>query len=219
VGLEPSTRYMERCGLATGTRRVASELWGDALPDGDPAALVRELYAAENAGRDEPSGSQDMIGLIYPGVCRLEYRIDAEAGVFPSHIEQCRNESVLSWLEAALWLVPVNQRPAGYGPLGEKRLDASVVQRLGRSGRECFDAIVGRDLGALGASMNACMECWAALLPQTVRHPTIGHDLVALLQAYQRRYPGAMYSGCGGGYLIVASDDPVPGALQVTIRR
>jgi hypothetical protein len=27
-----------------------------------------------------------------------------------------------------------------------------------------------------------------------------------------------MYSGCGGGYLVVASDTPVPGALQVTIR-
>jgi len=28
--------------------------------------LVRELYRAENDGKAEPSGSQDMIGLIYP---------------------------------------------------------------------------------------------------------------------------------------------------------
>jgi hypothetical protein len=27
-----------------------------------------------------------------------------------------------------------------------------------------------------------------------------------------------MYSGCGGGYLLVASKEKVPGALQVTIR-
>jgi hypothetical protein len=27
-----------------------------------------------------------------------------------------------------------------------------------------------------------------------------------------------MYSGCGGGYLIVVSDEPVPGAFQVTVR-
>jgi hypothetical protein len=27
-----------------------------------------------------------------------------------------------------------------------------------------------------------------------------------------------MYSGCGGGYLIVVSEKPVPGAFTVTVR-
>jgi hypothetical protein len=27
-----------------------------------------------------------------------------------------------------------------------------------------------------------------------------------------------MYSGCGGGYLFVASDEPVPGAFRVNVR-
>ena len=35
---------------------------------------------------------------------------------------------------------------------------------------------------------------------------------------YQSRYAGAMYSGCGGGYLYVISDEPVPGALKVHVR-
>jgi hypothetical protein len=39
-----------------------------------------------------------------------------------------------------------------------------------------------------------------------------------LLKAYQRQYPGAMFSGCGGGYLMVVSDEPVPGAFQVRVR-
>jgi hypothetical protein len=43
-------------------------------------------------------------------------------------------------------------------------------------------------------------------------------DLMALLKAYQRQYLGAMYSGCGGGYLIVVSGEPVPGALKVNVR-
>jgi hypothetical protein len=43
-------------------------------------------------------------------------------------------------------------------------------------------------------------------------------DLTALLCAYQQQYPGAMYSGCGGGYLFVVSKQPVPGALHVTVR-
>jgi len=60
--------------------------------------------------------------------------------------------------------------------------------------------------------------CWEKLLPHTVRHPTIKVDLKALLRAYQSRHPGAMYSGCGGGYLFVVSREPVSGAFKVTVR-
>jgi hypothetical protein len=70
----------------------------------------------------------------------------------------------------------------------------------------------------LGAAMNECMCCWEAILPGTVRHPTIEMDLVKLLEFYQARYPGAMYSGCGGGYLFIVSDEPVPGGFQVKVR-
>lgn len=31
------------------------------------------LYEAENKGKAEPSGSQDMIGLVHPGINRLDY--------------------------------------------------------------------------------------------------------------------------------------------------
>ena len=39
-----------------------------------------------------------------------------------------------------------------------------------------------------------------------------------ILTSYQKRYAGAMYSGCGGGYLFVISKEPVPGAFQINIR-
>ena len=51
VGLEPTFRFMDRAGMATGTRNVALRLWNGRLPDRDPAELVRELYAAENRGK------------------------------------------------------------------------------------------------------------------------------------------------------------------------
>ena len=41
--------------------------------------------------------------------------------------------------------------------------------------------------------------------------------LSGLLAAYQTIYPGAMYSGCGGGYLYVVSNKPVPGGFKVKI--
>lgn len=218
VGLEPTTRFMDRCGMGTSTRRVAAQLWGDRLPERSPFDLMRELYVAENTGKPEPSGSQDMAGLIYPGVNRLDYDAAVEGGTYPAHIESCRDPQVARWLEQVIYLVPVLQRPAGYNPLEVKNLDSDWVRRLGQSGQNCYAAIVAKDLLGLGAAMNECMACWEAILPGTVRHPTIQLDLMALLRVYQARYPGVMYSGCGGGYLVVASDQPVPGGFQIKVR-
>ncbi|HWX18386.1 MAG TPA: hypothetical protein VN578_00640 [Candidatus Binatia bacterium] len=218
VQIEPNFRPMDRSGFATGTRAVAMKLWKGKRPKRRPAELTRELYEAENKGKAEPSGSQDMIGLIYPGINRLDYDFRIDGGVFPSHIETLDDASSARWLEKALHLLPIEPRPEGYCPLGKKNLDPKWVARLGQSGQDCFLAIRRRDVGALGRSFNLTMKCWETLLPHVVRHPLIKVDLMALLNAYQRRYPGAMYSGCGGGYLLVASNDPVPGAFKVNVR-
>lgn len=218
VAIEPESRFMDRCGMATGTRKVAMELWNGRIPSGDPARLVRELYQAENGDRPEPSGSQDMVGLLYPGVSRLDYDADVEGGYFPAKIVSNCDAGVARWIEQVIRMVPVCQRPEGYNPLGAKNLDPAWIRRLGQSGKDCFAAIESKDVLRLGASMNECMRCWEAILPQTVRHPTLTVDLVSLLGYYQSRYPGAMYSGCGGGYLYVVSEEPVPGSFGVTVR-
>jgi hypothetical protein len=218
VGVEPQFRFMDRAGMASGTRAIADKRWRGRLPQREPAKLARELYEAENQGKPDPSGSQDMIGLIYPGINRLDYDFQANGGVFPSHIESISSSRTARWLETILHVLPVAPRPDGYHPLGEKHLDPKWIARLGQSGRDCFEAIRDRDLDALGASMNECMKCWETMLPHTVRHRTIKTDLAAILKAYQSLYPGAMYSGCGGGYLFVVSDRPVPGAFHVQVR-
>lgn len=218
VSLEPTFEPMDRAGFATGTRAVATQLWNGFLPDRPFEALIRELYDAENKGRGEPSGSQDMIGLIYPGINRLDYDFAVHGGVFPAHIETLTDARIARWLEESLHLVPIAPRPDGYNPLVEKRLDPAWIARLGQSGRDCFDSIRNMDVTALGASMNECMACWEEILPCVVRHPSLQVDLKAILEKYQRCYPGAMFSGCGGGYLFVASKEPVPRAFQISIR-
>ncbi|HVP91331.1 MAG TPA: hypothetical protein VMS75_08955 [Terriglobales bacterium] len=37
---------------------------------------------------------------------------------------------------------------------------------MDRSGRECYDAILARNVVALGASLNRTMACWEAILPR-----------------------------------------------------
>ena len=218
VALEPATWFMDRCGMAGSTRRIATKIWNGVLPNRPPAELVRELYAAENANKSEPSGSQDMIGLVYPGISRLDYDAEVEDGLFPAHIESACDPEVAHWVEEVLHLVPINQRPAGYNPLGIKNLDPQWIRELGETGKRCFDAILNKDIRGLGASLNHCMKCWAAILPHTVAHPTIDIDLKAILAWFQARYPGAMFSGCGGGYMIVVSAEPVPSSLRIRVR-
>lgn len=218
VSLQPTVRFMEFSGMGTSTRKAAYSLWGDGLPAGDPASLVRELYEAENQGKADPSGAQDMAGIVYPGISRLDFDYRHEGGFFPLQVESCNDAGIAGWLEEVIYVVPIAQRPPGYSPLGERNLDPQWISSLSQSGKDCYAAILARDLKGLGRSMNLSMICWEKLLPNTVRHPLIKLDLMSILKHYQERYAGAMYSGCGGGYLYVVSDEPVSGGFQVKIR-
>ncbi len=219
VGLEPTFRFMDRSGMATSTREVARKLWDGVLPDQDPHELVRTLYEAENRGKAAPSGSQDMAGLIIPGISRLDYDFACVGGCFPAHIETSNDPAVVSWLESVVHVLPIAPRPEQYNPLEQKHLDRNWIRRLGQCGKDCFNAILTKDLLALGSSMNECMSCWEAILPCTVQHPAINVDLMGILRHYQSQYPGAMYSGCGGGYLYVVSREAVPGSFHIIVRR
>ncbi len=218
VQIEPDFRPMCRSGIASSTRIIAMELWKGRLPNRPKEVLVRELYHAENTYKSEPSGSQDMIGLIYPGVNRLDYDFRHEGGVFPVHVESCTSARVVRWLEKVLHLIPVEPRPEGYNPLSEKKFDPKWVAKLGETGKLIYDAILKMDARALGKGVNQGLKCWDVLLPQSMRHPVMKVDIMELAAAYQHEYLGATYSGPGGGYLIVVSEDPVPGSFTVSIR-
>ena len=116
VCVEPQFWFMERAGICIGTRKIAHDLWKDGIPEQNPAELVQKLYKAENKGKTEPSGSQDMIGLVYPGISRLDYDYAYEKGVFPRHIESTNDPAVACWLENVVHILPVAPRPDGYDP-------------------------------------------------------------------------------------------------------
>src|ERR1700677_1035807 len=154
VQIEPNFRPMDRSGIASSTRAIAMKLWKGAVPESPLPKLVRELYEVENKGKAFPSGSQDMIGLVYPGVNRLDYDWKVEGGLFPSRIESINDLRIARWLDKVLHLLPVEPRPEGYSPLGRKNLDPKWVARLGQTGKDCFEAIRRRDVAALGESLN-----------------------------------------------------------------
>ena len=150
---------------------------------------------------------------------RLDFDFEHEGGIFPQHIESNNDPAVARWLEEVIHMVPVAPRPEGYNPLGVKNLDPQWIRRLGQTGKDCYDAILRRDVsgpGRLDERVHGVLGGDpAAHGPASDDHASI---LPAILAYYQSKYAGAMYSGCGGGYLYVVSETPVPGSIRVTVR-
>ena len=138
AGLEPTFRCMERSGMATGTRKVAARNLERPAPAGRPGAARARLYEAENRGLAEPSGSQDMIGLVYPGVSRLDFDSRTRGASSPCAVESNNDPAVARWLEGVVSMVPVAPRPEGYNPLVTRNLDPQWIRRLGQSGKDCY---------------------------------------------------------------------------------
>lgn len=206
----PTIDFNDRSGMATSSRSVAIELWGDQLPAGDPLRNAQLLFGAENFQNTYVSGSQDHIGLLKPGVNRLYYN----GSYWPQKIESSIDPDICEWLSSVIHLVPLRPRPEGYNPLLDKRLDQNIVQELGESGDRCWESIIRKDVSGLGQAMKGTFLAWKKMLPYTVPDWV----LQELETNYFPYYPGAITSGSGGGYVMVASEKEVPGALKIRVK-
>ena len=86
--------------MATGTRKVAAAAVGRrAARRAIPPHWCASCTPRRTQGKAEPSGSQDMIGLIYPGVNRLDYDFGHEGGYLPRahRVEQRSATSRAGW--------------------------------------------------------------------------------------------------------------------------
>ena len=146
VSLQPVFHFMNRAGIATSTRRVARKTWGERLPEGDRAELVRELYRLENRDRCEPLrvagyGRDHLSGYQPAGLRFRGGRRD-----FPeARVKSCNDPATIAWLEQVVHILPVCPRPDGYDPLIIQNLLPEWIARLGRAGHDCFNAILHRD--------------------------------------------------------------------------
>jgi hypothetical protein len=209
--LWPTVDFNDRSGMATSSRKIALELWNGRIPEGDPVRNARLLFGAENPpGCKYVSGSQDHIGLLFPGINRLYYKGD----YWPSGIETCIDPDVCDWLSHVLHLIPLDPRPSGYDPLQEKNLNKSIVKELGESGEDCWNSIRNKDVIGLGKAMTASFMAWKKLLPYTVPD-WVMHEMET---KYLSDYAGAITSGSGGGYVVVASDKEIDGAVRIKVK-
>jgi hypothetical protein len=207
----PTMDFNDRSGLATSSRNVGIKLWGDRYPNGDHEQNARLLFGAENPpGKKYISGSQDHIGLLYPGINRLYYN----GRYWPEQIESTTDKEICDWLSDVLWLVPLEPRPHGYDPLKIKHLEKPLIRELGESGKNCWEAILKKDVKGLGKAVKETLFSWKKILPLTVPDTV----MTEMETKYFPNYAGAITSGSGGGYIIVVSDKMVWNAIKIKIR-
>jgi galactokinase/mevalonate kinase-like predicted kinase len=212
VSIEPTYEFNMRSGMATSTRMKAIDLWKTALPAGNPEQTAKILFSYENPpGTKEVAGSQDAIGIVFPGLNRSNY----EGHYWPVSITSFHDETVLEWLEQHLYLVPLLPRAGSYKVLDDIRVSAEGAKNLSVAAIDCWNAILNRDIAAFGAAFRRSFEAQVAMFPLMV-----DETIMAMIDQYRNKALGWKLSGAGGGgYLTLVSDRPVENAIQVKIRR
>lgn len=212
ISIEPDFDFNDRSGMSTSSRKKAIELWHVDIPVGDREVLAKTLFCFENPpGTKYVSGSQDALGIVLPGLNRLEYRGD----YWPHEIAKNVDDEVLSWLEKHLWLVPLYPRKDDYDVLAETQINAESAMALSAAAHGAWEAILNRNVSALGQAVREGFEAQIAMFPRMVNE-----EIFRVLELYQESTLGWKLSGAGGGgYLIFVSETPLENAIQIRIRR
>ena len=216
------------------------KIWPYQLPAMDPEMLAKLVFCFENDPERSDgitSGAQDSIGICVPGLCRHYYN----GRFWPEKIEVCTDETVLSWLEDHLAMVPMEPRRPGCSVVEGKDITAAKVQALATAAASCWDAIMARDLTAFAAAYRASFDAQVAIFPAMVQPVMASADNMAgepgkksvesildVIKKYSAE-PGVlawkMPGAGGGGYLACVVEDAAsfaaahPEAIRLTIRR
>ena len=212
ISLEPTLEFNERSGMASSTRRSAIDLWGTKIPAGNHEKLAKILFCYDNPpGRKVISGSQDSIGIVFPGLAKARYQGD----YWPTKIEHVLDESLLKFVEDSLYLVSLGPRFPQYDVLAGTRFTPALAKALADATERCWQAILARDLAGFGRSMREAFEAQVAMFPNMMNDRIAG-----LIDEYRGRALGWKLSGAGGGgYLILVSHKPIPDATRILARR
>ena len=212
ISIEPTIEFNDRSGMASSTRRKAIDLWGPRLPAGDPERLAKILFAYDNPpGTPFVSGSQDSIGIVFPGLNIAHY----DGAYWPHKIDSVHDELVLQAIEQSLYLVPLGPRGVEFDVLSQTNINQANARALSEAALACWDALLRRDVPAFGRAFKD------AFYAQIAMFPLMMNDMVAeMIEQYRDQAIGWKLSGAGGGgYLILVSDRPVENGIRIRIRR
>lgn len=211
ISIYPDYNFNERSGMATSSRNKAIELWQTELPPGDPEKNAKILFSVENPpGVKHVSGSQDQLGILMPGLNKLNY----EEGYWPASIETVKDPEILKFVEDHLYLMQLPCRKAGYDVFEGKNVNAASAAKLAAAADEAWAAILAKDAKAWGAATTKCLEAQLEMFPNTATDEV--HEMIAKMRGVACGWK--LTGAGGGGYLVLISEKPVPNTIKVKIR-
>lgn len=212
ICIEPDYDFNNRGGMSTSSRKAAIEMWHVDIPEGDRETLAKMVFRYENPpGSPYISGSQDAIGIVMPGLNRLNY----DGGYWPENIESNCDADILDFIEKNLWLVPLAPRDNSYDVLADTHIDQAGAKALSDAACACWDALLTKDVNAWGKACTASFKAQTAMFPNM-----ISPHVQKAVDEYKDKVKGYKITGAGGGgYLVLINDTPIDEAIQVRIRR
>ena len=213
ISIEPDHHFNDRSGMSTSTRKKAIELWLNDIPCGDPEKLAKILFCYENPpGSSYISGSQDSIGIVFPGINYLYYE---KEHYWPSEIISSLRPDIITWLETHICLLPISPRESEFDVLLNIDISTEKAKNLAIAAEELWKAIQRCDLERFGAALTDSFEA------QVRMFPNMSNEFIRnLIESQRNSALGWKLSGAGGGgYLILATDKEIPNSLKIRIRR
>jgi cytidyltransferase-like protein len=212
VSIEPDYDFNDRSGMSTSTRKKAIELWQTDIPVGDKEKLAKTLFCYENPpGKAEISGSQDSLGIVMPGLNRLDYNGD----YWPCKIQSVFDNDVIDWLEEHIHLISLSPRSWEYNVLSETHINEMNAKALSETTDECWHAILEKNTAKFSDNVRKSFEAQINMFPKMVDAKVLEN-----IEYYRSKALGWKLSGAGGGgYLILISDKPVENSLKIRVRR
>jgi len=212
ISIEPTIEFNERSGMASSTRRKAIELWHINIPPGDKEKLSKMLFSYENPpGTRIISGSQDSIGIVMPGLNKLDY----DGKYWPAKITSVYDEDILTWIEKHIYLITLGPRVNEFDVLDNTIINKGNADALSYTAEMCWKSILDKDIKNYGLFFRKSFEAQIKMFPNMVYD-----DIYSVIERYKDRSYGWKLSGAGGGgYLIFIADKVIEGAIQIKIRR
>lgn len=212
INLEPNVQFNSRSGLSTSSRNAAIEMWGNQYPADNPEKLAKMIFRYENEpGTQYVSGSQDAIGIVFPGLNRLDYDND----YWPCHIETVLDDDILDFIEQHLFMLQLFPRKEKFDVLANTDINTENAKALSISADDCWRALLKKDLEAWGKATTDSFNAQIKMFPHM-----IDPEVSLILEQYKDRALGWKLCGAGGGgYFVFVSKKKIENTFGIRIRR
>lgn len=212
VNLDPEMQFNSRSGLSTSSRYAAIEMWGNQYPADNLEKIAKMVFRYENPpGTRYVSGSQDAIGIVFPGLNRLDYDND----YWPYHIETVLDNEILDFVEQHIFMLELFPRKEQFDVLADTDINVENAKALSVAADNCWKAMLNMDLQAWGQATTDSFNAQIKMFPHM-----IDPDVLPVLEQHKKQALGWKMCGAGGGgYFVFISEKPLENTFGIRIRR